>query len=426
MNNEKNTTISVLPMVRIDRNIVHNIDGLFNLFGIAGDNMDDNLLRNIIYYLCYNYQKDLFSYSVFDPYDFAKVMGYSSQFLRTKHPHPLFMDDFKQMPKLKQKEYLENGLPCYDNNIENALYSLWKKEILFSYGAKFYNKTDHEEVVTAHQNKRMLIVRDLSVLSIKSGKTKQTKTVYSLELDDKFLYSLTKYFIRANKNTLIELRKCKLDKLYLKLIQQKEHAMFNKQPDVVFDNFETLCNWCCTPRTKKDGSDVPPKKRKQLVLEALRKVNEKTNLNYTVTTTTSRGQKFPYTIHTQFKFDDAIIADKKSADKNDIMYVFDETLHRELISFYKMSVCSGQNPLIIDHQGFYNWLRDDINYEDKKRVYLLVSSKIFGIETALQSRLCTREKNFDAFYKECITKQPFMIHCTGENIEETSQSLQEV
>ncbi|GHT67879.1 hypothetical protein FACS189452_06440 [Bacteroidia bacterium] len=417
MNNNKPTTISVLPMVRIDRNIVHNIDGLFDLFNITSENIDDNLLRNVIYYLCYNYQKDLFSYSTFDPYDFAKIMGYSTVYLRKKHPKPLFMKDFKKMPKSKQQEHLENGLPCYDNNIENALYLLWKKEVLFSYGAKFYNKTDHEEVITAHQNKRMLIVRDLNVLTIKSGKTKQLKTVYSLELDDKFLHSLTKYFVRSKVNALIELRKCKLDMLYLKLAQQKDHAIYSKQSEVVFDNFETLCKWCCISPTKKDGTDVPPKKRKQLVLEALRKVNEKTDLNYTISATCSRGQKFPYTILLHFILDEAVITDKKKSDKKDMMYLFDETLRRDLVSFYKMYVCSGQNPLTISPQGFYNWLCSDSDYEEKKRVYLLVASKIFGKETDLQKRMLAREKNFDAFYKECITNKTIAIRCTSEDIE---------
>jgi hypothetical protein len=48
---ENQNLIPTIPLIRIDRNIVYNIDTLFDLLGIAGDDMDDNLLRNIIYHL---------------------------------------------------------------------------------------------------------------------------------------------------------------------------------------------------------------------------------------------------------------------------------------------------------------------------------------------------------------------------------------
>jgi hypothetical protein len=378
------TYINTIPLVRIDRNIVHNIDNLFDLFGIGGADMDDNLLRAIIYYLCFNYQRNLFSYEIFDPYDFAEQLGYSTVYLRSKHPKPLFIEDLNKKPAAERKAHLDGGYPTYETNIENALYSLWKKEIMFSYGAKFYISTEKEEVLS-HQNIRLFILRNLQILEVRSGKTRQRKTVYSVEMDERFVHSLTKYFIRSNKQTLIELRKSKLDILYLKLLQYKENALHQLQggapqhsATVELGNFDAICRWADVPTCKKDGSPVAPKRRKQLLLEALRTVNAKTDLSYTTNATTKRGQKFPYTLSITFDFAPNAAADKQEDAKADMLSLFDETLTRDLFLFWKSCYCKDANPYDTNMNEFNRWICCDTDYEEKKNVYLVAMAKIFG------------------------------------------------
>jgi hypothetical protein len=176
------TPIAIVPIIRIDRNVVHNIDSLFDLFGIGGESMDDNLLRAIIYYLCLSYQQNLFCWTIFDPYDFAKTMGYSTSFLRTRHPAPQFLTDYKSNLRKQGKretdieeeleEYRASSLPLYESNLENALWALWQKEVFFCHGATFYNATEKEEVHT-HEATRIIILRSLKIEERRSGKTGQ-------------------------------------------------------------------------------------------------------------------------------------------------------------------------------------------------------------------------------------------------------------
>jgi hypothetical protein len=399
----KNISLPTLPLIRIDRNIIHNIDGLFDLFDIGNDSMDDNLLRAVIYYICFNYQHNLFTYNTFDPHDFAKEMCYTMAYLRAKHPQPLFLEDLKKKTAEEQEYHLANGLPCYANNIENALYTLLKKEVLFNYGAKFFNNTDREVTLTAHQNTRIFILRSLEVTTLHSGRTKQSKTVYAMELDDRFIHNLTKYFIRSNKNILIELRKSKLDILYLKILQQKERAIFAKEPKVFFENFETLCRWAGVPQAKKNGESIAPKKRKQLVINAFNTIRERTDLDFTLTTVTARKQRFPYAFTLHFNNMEVQIAAKDGENKQDMMNLFDEVLSRDLFAFFKSYKCSNQNPFFITQGDLLQWMFTDCDYEEKKQVYLLAAAKIFGKEAVkTKTSFFSREKNFDHFYQNAV------------------------
>jgi ribosomal protein S24E len=401
-----NSSLPTLPLIRIDRNIIHNIDGLFDLFEIGNDSMDDNLLRAVIYYVCFSYQHNLFTYSIFDPHDFAKEMSYTMAYLRMKHPQPLFMEDLKKKTKEEQDYHFANNLPCYSNNIENALYTLWKKEILFNYGAKFFNSTDKEVTLTAHQNTRMFILRNLQITTLHSGKTKQSKTVYSMELDDRFIHNLTKYFIRSNKNILIELRKSKLDILYLKILQQKERAILAKEPNIVFENFETLCRWAGIPQGKKNGEAIAPKKRKQQVIIAFNTIKAKTDLDFTLTSVTARRQKFPYTFVLQFNNISEQIATKDGENKQDMMSLFDEVLSRDMFEFFKSYKCSHKNPFFVTKNDLLQWLFADCDYDEKKQVYLIAAAKIFGKETAkMKASFYSREKKFDHFYRNAVREK---------------------
>jgi hypothetical protein len=399
----ENFSLPTLPLIRIDRNVIHNIDKLFDLFDIGNDSMDDNLLRAIIYYICFNYQHNLFTYTIFDPHDFAREMNYTMAYLRAKHPQPLFSENLKKKTKEEQDYHFANNLPCYTNNIENALYTLWTKEVLFNYGAKFFNDTDKETTFTAHQNTRMFILRNLQLTTIYSGKTKQSKTVYSIELDDRFIHNLTKYFIRSNKSTLIELRKSKLDILYLKILQHREQAALTKEPKIIFKNFETLCRWAGVPQNKKNGDVIEPKKRKQLVINAFATIKERTDLDFMLTFVTVRQQKFPYTFILHFNNIEAAAKDKDDENKQDMMNLFDEVLSRDLFNFFKSYKCSDKNPFFITKNDLSQWIFTDCDYEEKKQIYLLAATKIFGKETTeMKSSFFSRKRNFDRFYQNAI------------------------
>jgi hypothetical protein len=250
-----------------------------------------------------------------------------------------------------------------------------------------------------HQNVRLFILRNLRVDIVRSGKTRQRKTVYCVELDERFIHSLTQYFVRGKMATLVELRKSKLDILYLKMLQYKESAFLKGSYAVELKNFGVLCQWAGVAERKKDGLPVASKKRKQQVMEALRVLNEKTDLSYTFEATTSRGQKFPYTFRITFNSTPQAIAQKEEENRSDMALVFQETLMRDLFDLWKMYRNGDGNPYDINIQEFSDWLCADADYEEKKNVYLVAATKIFGKWKPGQT---SREAQFGRWYMRMI------------------------
>jgi hypothetical protein len=382
------------------------MDSLFDLFGMEGDSMDDNLLRSVLYYLCYSYQHNLFSYNTIDVRDFAAVMGYSQTFLRTRHPQPLFEEEMQSWPAADRELYASSGYCTYCTNFENALYSLYKKEVYLNYGAKFYNKTDREQIVTANESVRMQVLRSLQQVTARSGRTRQEKKMYAVELDDRFMHSLTKYFIRGNRNMLVALRKSKLDIMYLKLQQQREHAMFLNTPSIQVENFEVLCRWAGVPALKGNGEAVPAKKRKQLLISALESLRSKTDLGFSYTVSSERGQRWPYTFTLQFDFGHGTQESREKAQKKEMDSIFLECLQRELFALWKALKCAGMNPLFVSKEDFFRWMATDCDREEKKQVYLLTCTKIYGKDTSSKRwHFLSREGNFEKFYAAALQRQ---------------------
>jgi hypothetical protein len=242
-------------------------------------------------------------------------------------------------------------------------------------------------------------------------------------MDDRFLHSLTKYFVRSDLRTLIALRRSKLDILYLKLLQVREDAIFYGNPAVTFRHFDTLCSWCRVPSAKKDGNPVPPKARKQQVLEAFRKVGEATGWGYAVTPVCGQGQKRAYTFTLQLNLPESAAALKRQHDREDAVRLLDEVVLRELMAYYRMTLCPGQNPLSMDRSGFTQWMQTDCDFEEKRRVYMTAYDKVCGKATEKQRRFSLREADFSGFYRESVAKQRVGVHCRG--LEEAEQAASE-
>jgi hypothetical protein len=384
--------------VRFDQNVVKNIDTLFDLFGIADDDADNNLRRSVIYYLCYHYQQDLFSYLVFDPYEFAERMGYkNTSWLRHKHANPLFAEDFKQMSKKEQAEHTALDKPMYETNIGNALYSLLKKEVIFTRKPRIY--CEKKDSIIEYETVKMSILRKVTVSTRKSGKTGQVKTVYLLEMDERFLRSLTQYFIRGSISAVSALRASKLDILYAKLLELREYAMFHQNSTTDIIHFEMLCDWCRIPQKKKDGSELEARERKRLVRRALENVSKASGWNFGVDSIKGKDQKFAYVFRIYWNFPDNVKELKTKADRDDRKEMFEQYLYRELGAYYRGVKCADKNPLNTDIGGLKGWLAMDVDRDEKERIYMLACDRIYGQETEEQKRYRMRRKGFEDFYK---------------------------
>ena len=108
---------------------------------------------------------------VLDPYDFAETMGYkNTSWLRRKHANPLFTKEFKEMSAEEQQEHLAQEKPMYDTNIGNALYSLLKKEVIFTRRPRIYSQ--EKDCVMEFETVKMSILRGLTTSIKKNGKTR--------------------------------------------------------------------------------------------------------------------------------------------------------------------------------------------------------------------------------------------------------------
>ena len=169
-------------LVRVDRNIINH--RIFLAYG-----QDEAMVKNVLYYLCYNYQADLWGYRVIDPYEFAKSMGLDIKYLRRKHHSPY------QMQKLGEQQFKEDkdsGKKMYDTIFENVLYQLAfnSAEISYTY------KNEHGGLTQV--NAPFSFLTELKIEKLKTRG--RDKYVYRVKYNEKLRENLAGYFLFTNKD----------------------------------------------------------------------------------------------------------------------------------------------------------------------------------------------------------------------------------
>ena len=223
-----------------------------------------------------------------------------------------------------------------------------------------------------------------------------------LEMDERFLRSLTQYFIRGSISAVNALRASKLDILYAKLLELREYAMFNQNSSTDIANFEMLCNWCRIPQKKKDGGEMEARERKKLVRRALERVNNEAGWNFGIEDVKGKGQKFAYTFRIHWNFPEGVKELKQKADRDERKELFEQCLYRELGAYYRSVKCADKNPLNAQISGLKAWLSMDADREEKQRIYLTTCDIIYGQETAEQRKYNMRGKAFEDFYRTAV------------------------
>ena len=165
------------------------------------------LIKNLIVYMSYKFQKTLFGYIEFDPYDFAKTMKIDRKELFKEAADPIYYKiKGRSRAELKalEKEYGNmSEYRCWDTNIENAFLILQNSSIHKIY--KVSNEDKSEKITIDN----FRYIDTFHVLFRRVGKTK--KLVFQYEPSKKFEESLKRFFYLTNINTFIELRSSNLE-----------------------------------------------------------------------------------------------------------------------------------------------------------------------------------------------------------------------
>lgn len=334
-----NVNTNVGEKIRFDRYLATNASN-FKQFG-----NDGQLMLSIVIYIALTYQsKDLFGYGSFDVTDFANKMNYDKGNLFRKHPDPAF---FKK-DGMEFKKF-------YTTNIGNAFFRLFTEKMVLS--SKRKNVGNVESFTDSSIS--MLTSLDVSYESLKN----KTKVIYQGE--EGFIASLNKAFTLININYLPNLRKPKLDALYIYLCQLKDVLVLNKEV-VANPSFDFLCSICDI--NSKDVSQA-----KKYLTKKLKRLNDDSDLKFDVQFYQKAGR---YNYGVRLIFQEMTFKNYETEHKEAVVDVLDNLYMRNLLLTYKSSIISENEEL--DKVKFFDWAENKrANKDLKKKIYVSVYNSIF-------------------------------------------------
>lgn len=399
---------------RIDKNIAHNIDYISKYHNDDHTvNSDGNLIKNLIYFFCYTYQDkaNLFNFGSFDVYRFASQFGYSAEYLKRRHPAPeqlkgLSEPEIKEM-YLRQEEDI--NFKIYDSIIENALYILHTKPIVFIRGAKTVDYKNNEVIYSTDSNS-YLVIKQLSVKTIKKllqeNKTfnhklvgnEGGKKVYNYTLDQLFIENLSHYYLKGNKESLLQLRKSSLDDLYLYLLNLRSNlAVKGIFQTTVTETpaFELLCTIAHVKLLKENGEPYDNKYRKRNLVLCLKEINNRSELKFELNWVKAKNNRFAYT--PIFTFEPTVKPDLLKEKEG----IFKLRLSHELLETFRI-LNSQEYYSDNRNQYFIQWLNNISVYE--KEIKLAYEAAYFKSYGKLSSFIEDMKRSF---VRNCATIKTF-------------------
>lgn len=334
-----NVNTNVGEKIRFDRYLATNASN-FKQFG-----NDGQLMLSIVIYIALTYQsKDLFGYGSFDITDFATKMNYLKNNLFKKHPDPAFY-------KKEGMEYKS----FYTTYIGNALFRLYSEKMILS------SKRKNVGGVESFNDSSISMLTSLDVSY--EANTNKTKVIYQGEQG--FIASLNKAFTLININYLPNLRKPKLDALYIYLCQLKDVLVLNKEV-VAIPSFDFLCSIC-------DINSTEAYDAKKYLTKKLKRLNDNSDLKFDVQYYKKSGR---HNYGVRLVFQEMTFKNYETEHKEAVIDVLDKLYMRNLLLTYKNSIL--QNNEELDKVKFFNWAENKrANKDLKKKIYVSVYNSIF-------------------------------------------------
>lgn len=331
-------------LFRLDKNVAHNIRD-FRAF-----DEDKQLIKALITYFSYSLQNDLFGYGILDPHEFSRKMGFTPNYLRSKHPNPAC---FKEMTPSEieetyrtQERYPEHReYRVFDSIFENALYLLRYNRVKYTSSGVSFKQEGNEYVKISLDE-----IQFLSELSIVFKKTKSgTKIFYTYRLTDSFINNISNYYLKSKIDSLKILRQPGLDELYLYLKNlMTTFALQGKCSDM--SSFDLLCELAYI--NSKDASD-----RKTRLNNAFKILNEKTEIKVKLNWLRTGKSKFAYIPEVEFDREQLTLLTDNDSINKERKSIFFTNLHYELSQGYRREVFVNDLGQAIDQNEFLKWIK---------------------------------------------------------------------
>lgn len=345
------TTNSILALVddtnifRLDKNVAHNIRD-FRVF-----DEDKQIIKALLTYFAFSIQHDLFGYGSLDPADFGKKMGYSPNYLRSKHSKPACL---KGMGKKEiDKAYkLQKDFPDYpeyrifDSILENALYILRYDRIRYTSRGTTFQIND--QALTKISLDEVQFLNELSLV-FKTTKSGQTKIIYTYKLADSFINNISNYYLKSNKDSLKVLRKPGLDELYLYL-KNLMTTFALQETHKGISSFRLLCELAYIKINN-------PSDRKKKLNQAFKRISSKTELNVLLNWHNDGSSKYSYTPEIEFDQNQISEIKNSSSINQERTQIFKQNLNYELTQAYRREIFINDLGQSIDPNNLLKWMK---------------------------------------------------------------------
>lgn len=370
--------------VRVDKNIVSNIDKLFK-HDILSE--DEGLIKSLLYYFAKSYEKNYFTFGLLDPEDFAKEMGYSLSYLRKRHanPHQLKGLSSELIDSLYSKEHQDPNLKIWDTTLENALYLLCEVPLNLDRTGKYYSVNNYirtEKIVSKIQ-----ILTDIRCEHVLRGDGRMERVQYKYIINSQFIYNTTCYFVTGLQNTLIKLRKTKDDKAYL-YFKNLQGSLFSVgSEDLHRDcnlSFSLLLDLFDINTKTKDGRMISDLRLADKIKAKLEELRTATEVNFQYSMKREKTDLYnPYKVVITFPNTTDKHYNRKFEQRANIFFLH---LMHSLIEMYKTKL-GVEYP---DEREFYSWLTDSVDSQLKELAFKNAQFFTFNKLTTKTDQLAKR------------------------------------
>ncbi len=329
---------------RLDKNIAFNVLE----FNKIEDEKTRNIVKSLVLYFSFQFQKHLFDFGTIDPIDFGEKMNIHRTYLSRKVPKEILRD-----PKGQFCTYLEN-----------ALYILATTTIFDDYKGS----TDDYNYVGIRNH---IIIKELELYTRKTTAGGTPKKFYKYKLDDNFERNLRRFFLITNLKTYLQSKTFNGEDFYLQL-KNIYHSNTLKGINIYKWDFMYIMAYFdindSEVKMQKYKLNKILKKYKELLKDEIKGINffwEKA----------SDKNKYSYTLCVQW---DKIQTEIVKADKEVIQnQLFMDTLKRNLYETF-IAQCNGN---LINKNNipflFFNWVKNKENDETIKTSYLAIYATFF-------------------------------------------------
>lgn len=344
-------TVQSNQLTRLDKNISHNALDL-KIFG-----EEENLISNIIFYIAYSYQTDLFGFGSFDPKEFGKIMGYSKSHLFSKVSEPLKLKSLskKEVDRIKSSDKPQDY--AWDCILDNALYRLSIQNIPLSYGGEAFDGMKMAAISS---------VQVLEAVEVYFDPSNRNKKYYQYKPTDKFINNLSKRFVMLDRNVFKALSRSNLQRLYMYLTDLR-NSMILKPGVPCTPAFDMLCNLA-------NVNSAEDKDKKKYLTKKINKVlGLATHLKGTLVWQ-GKG-KFKYQPVLNFVYTEEERSGKEVLDQS-----FKHEVKRELLKHFDAIHADRSWSTRSEKEAeILTWLKaTSLNRREKALAYLNAQVKVFG------------------------------------------------